>query len=84
MSIRVGVVGVGAFARYFIPLFKVHPVDDFVRACATGKLPPNNVWDAARYVIPGVVAHESAQRGGELLEVPDLGPAPQGNASGRQ
>jgi predicted dehydrogenase len=48
-------------------------VDDFVRACVTGETPPNNVWDAARYAIPGIVAHESAMRGGVLLEVPDLG-----------
>ncbi len=51
-------------------------VDDFVRACVTGELPPNNVWQAARYVLPGLVAHESALRGGELLEIPDFGDPP--------
>jgi predicted dehydrogenase len=51
-------------------------VDDFVRACVTGKAPPNNVWDAARYALPGIIAHESATRGGILLEVPDLGDPP--------
>ena len=51
-------------------------VDDFVRACVSGQLPPNNAWDAARYTIPGIVAHESAMQGGALLEVPDLGDAP--------
>ena len=51
-------------------------VDDFVTACVEGSLPPNNVWDAARYNIPGLIAHESAGRGGELLEVPDLGGPP--------
>jgi predicted dehydrogenase len=57
-------------------------VDDFVRACADDdKQPPNNVWPnnvwaAARYTIPGIVAHESAEREGELLDVPDFGPAP--------
>jgi predicted dehydrogenase len=51
-------------------------VDDFVRACLSGETPPNNVWQAARYVLPGIVAHESAVRGGELLSVPDLGDAP--------
>lgn len=52
-------------------------VDDFVRACAAG-VPPalNNVWEAARAVLPGLVAHESALRGGELLEVPDFGGPP--------
>lgn len=55
-----------------------HPflVDDFVRAVVDDKLPPNNAWDAARYMIPGLVAHESALRDGEPLAVPDLGPAP--------
>ena len=55
-------------------------VDDFVRACTTGMLPPNHVWAAARYNIPGLVAHESAMREGELLEVPDFGDAPSGSA----
>jgi predicted dehydrogenase len=48
-------------------------VDDFVKACVSGRQPPNNVWQAARYLIPGLVAHESAKQGGILLEVPDLG-----------
>ncbi len=48
-------------------------VHDFVTACVTGERPRNNVWDAARYLIPGLVAHESALQGGTLMEVPDLG-----------
>jgi hypothetical protein len=51
-------------------------VDDFVRACAEGRQPPNNVWLAARYAVPGIVAHESAARGGALLDVPDFGDPP--------
>ena len=51
-------------------------VDDFVRACVQDRTPPNHVWDAARYTIPGIVAHESARQGGILLEVPDCGDAP--------
>ncbi|MGN6672744.1 MAG: Gfo/Idh/MocA family protein [Thermomicrobiales bacterium] len=51
-------------------------VDDFVTACAHGTLPPNHVWAAARYCAPGIVAHESARRGGELLPVPDFGEPP--------
>jgi predicted dehydrogenase len=54
-------------------------VDDFIRACITRETPPNNVWDAARYALPGIVAHESALRGGELLEIPDHGPPDSGN-----
>jgi len=51
-------------------------VDDFLKACTSGKLPPVNVWTAAKYCAPGLVAHESAKREGELLPVPDLGSAP--------
>jgi len=51
-------------------------INEFVRACATGEKPPNNVWQAARYTIPGIVAHESAVRGGELLTIPDFGDGP--------
>jgi predicted dehydrogenase len=51
-------------------------VDDFVRSCVTGIQPPNNVWQASRYLLPGLVGHESALRGGVMLEVPDLGDAP--------
>ncbi len=52
-------------------------VDDFVKACHNNQLPPNNAWDAARYVLPGLIAHESALQGGALLEIPDLGDPPQ-------
>ena len=48
-------------------------VHDFVTSCTNGSTPPNNVWQAARYVIPGLIGHESALKGGELLDVPDLG-----------
>lgn len=49
-------------------------VDDFVKGClAQNQALPNNVWEAARAVLPGLIAHESACRGGELLEVPDFG-----------
>jgi predicted dehydrogenase len=51
-------------------------VDDFLKACAGGTTPPNDVWSAARYAIPGIVAHRSAAGGGTLLEVPDLGDPP--------
>ena len=58
--------------------FASHPflIDDFVRAVVENKLPPNNAWDSARYMIPGLVAHESAIQGGKLLDIPDFGDAP--------
>jgi predicted dehydrogenase len=51
-------------------------VDDFVKACVSGTQPPNHAWAAARYCVPGIVAHESATQGGALLDVPDFGPGP--------
>lgn len=51
-------------------------VDDFVTAINTGSLPPVNAWEAARYTLPGIVAHQSALRGGERLPIPDFGDAP--------
>ena len=77
-----GVHPVQRLPREFLDLTNGHRgshqflVDDFVHACVTGNQPPNNVWQAARYLIPGLVAHESAKQDGKLLEVPDLGDAP--------
>jgi len=51
-------------------------VDDFVQACATGEHPPTDVWQAARYCVPGLIAHQSAIQGGALLEIPDFGERP--------
>jgi predicted dehydrogenase len=53
-------------------------VDDFVRACRTGALPPGNVWAAARFNVPGFIAHASAEREGERLAIPDFGDPPAG------
>lgn len=52
-------------------------VDDFVTAVNKRSLPPVNAWVAARYTLPGVVAHESALRGGERLPIRDFGDAPE-------
>lgn len=58
--------------------FCTHPmlIDDFVRAVVDNKLPPNNVWTAARFMVPGLIAHESALQGGKLLDIPDFGAPP--------
>jgi predicted dehydrogenase len=50
--------------------------DDFAKACAWRLAPPLNVWQAARYLVPGLIAVESARRGSELLAVPDFGAGP--------
>ena len=51
-------------------------VDDFCTAAAFGTLPPVNAWEAARWTIPGLIAHQSVLRDGEVLAVPDCGDAP--------
>jgi len=51
-------------------------VDDFAVAVATHTLPPVNAWEAARYTLPGIVAHQSALQDGKRLAIPDLGDAP--------
>jgi hypothetical protein len=40
-------------------------------------MPRVNAWLAARFTVPGLVAHESAKLGGALLDVPDFGDAPE-------
>ena len=51
-------------------------VHEFVTSVSEGTTPKNNVWQAARYLIPGLIGHESAKAGAELMEVPDLGSGP--------
>lgn len=50
--------------------------DDFIKSIIINKLPPNHVWRAAQYLAPGLIAHESAERGGEFMDVPDFGEPP--------
>ncbi len=52
-------------------------VDDFIKSVVTNTLPPNHVWAAARYCAPGLVAHQSALRDGEQMEIPDFGDPPE-------
>ncbi|MBT2250525.1 Gfo/Idh/MocA family oxidoreductase [Arthrobacter sp. BHU FT2] len=54
-------------------------VDDFVTAVNEGSLPPVNAWVAARYTLPGIVAHESARQNGARLPIRDFGDAPAGS-----
>jgi predicted dehydrogenase len=51
-------------------------IDDFVRSSVGRTLPPNHVWAAARYLLPGLIAHESAKAEGALLTIPDFGDPP--------
>ncbi|MBD3239339.1 MAG: hypothetical protein GF331_02045 [Chitinivibrionales bacterium] len=55
-----------------------HPylVHEFVDAVASNRTPAVNAWEAARYMAMGVMAHKSALKDGERLEVPDWGDPP--------
>ena len=55
-----------------------HPylVHEFVEAIAQGRQPAINIWEAARYMAMGVMAHKSSLKDGETLPVPDWGDAP--------
>lgn len=39
------------------------------------------MWEAARYMAAGVLAHQSARQDGERLAVPDCGDAPARSAA---
>jgi len=51
-------------------------VHEFVDAVANERQPAINAWEAVRYMAPGVMAHKSALKDGEVLDVPDWGDAP--------
>ncbi len=51
-------------------------IDDFMRAYETGKLSPTNIWQVARFNIPGLLAHQSALQNGKTIDVIDLGEPP--------
>ena len=87
MSLRIGIVGTGAFAQSFIPPFKAHPLVGQVVLCDLDreKLANNAAKHqiaapaprSTRYILPGLIAHESALQGGALLPIPDFGDPPQ-------
>jgi predicted dehydrogenase len=47
-------------------------VDDFVMDAVGQRKAPMNVYDAARFTMPGILAHESAQVSGKKLEIPQF------------
>ena len=51
-------------------------IHEFVDAVANDRLPAINAWEAVRYCAPGVMAHKSAVKDGELLKIPDWGDPP--------
>ena len=48
---------------------------EFVSSIAENRHPAVNVWEAAAYTAPGIVAHQSALRGGALMKIKDFGVA---------
>ena len=52
-------------------------VHEFVSAIAEERQPAINIWEAVRYMVMGVMAHKSALKDGELLDVPDWGNPPE-------
>jgi len=49
---------------------------EFVSAIVEDRHPAVNIWEAIAYTLPGIVAHQSALRGGETLKIRDYGRAP--------
>lgn len=49
---------------------------EFVTAVLEDRHPSVNIWEAAAYTMPGIVAHQSALHGGERMKIKDLGTAP--------
>lgn len=48
---------------------------EFVRSIVENRHPAVNAWEAVAYTLPGIIAHRSALRGGELLRIRDYGRA---------
>jgi predicted dehydrogenase len=49
---------------------------EFVSAVLQDRHPEVNIWEAIAYTLPGIVAHRSALKGGEVMRIPDYGRAP--------
>jgi predicted dehydrogenase len=50
-------------------------VHEFVSAVLEDRHPAVNVWEAIAFTAPGIVAHQSALRGGEPMKIKDYGAA---------
>ena len=49
---------------------------EFIDALVNERKPVIDIYEALAYTVPGIVAHESALRGGELLKIPSFDPKP--------
>jgi len=48
---------------------------EFVDALARNRKPAIDVYESLAYTVPGIVAHQSALKGGETLKIPSFDPA---------
>jgi len=48
-------------------------IRDFINAVENNTRPPIDVIRATEWTIPGIIAHQSAMKGGEWMDVPLLG-----------
>ncbi|HID23705.1 MAG TPA: gfo/Idh/MocA family oxidoreductase, partial [Planctomycetaceae bacterium] len=48
---------------------------EFIDSIVRGRQPAVNVYEAVAYTAPGIVAHQSALKGGEQMRIPDFGRA---------
>lgn len=48
---------------------------EFIRAIVEDRHPAVDVYEAVAYTAPGIIAHQSALRGGETMKIPDYGRA---------
>ena len=48
---------------------------EFVRSIVEDRQPAVNVYEAVAYTLPGIIAHQSALRGGDVMKIRDYGKA---------
>ncbi|MFH1742343.1 MAG: Gfo/Idh/MocA family oxidoreductase [bacterium] len=46
--------------------------NEFIDALTHGRRPTVDVYEALSYTVPGIIAHQSALRGGELIKIPQF------------
>ena len=50
------------------------PTHEFIDALVHGRKPAVDVYEALAYTAQGIVAHQSALKGGQLMKIPSLDP----------
>jgi hypothetical protein len=48
---------------------------EFISAIREDRHPAVNIWEAIAYTLPGVIAHQSALKGGVSMKIRDYGAA---------